>query len=37
MPSRFSVREVGEDHIIGVQRNEFDEESVVLFDLNRNY
>ena len=37
MPSRFSVREVGEDHIIGVQRNEFEEESVVLFNLNRNY
>lgn len=37
MPSTFSVLEIGEDYILGRQENESDEESVVLFDLSRNY
>jgi hypothetical protein len=36
-PSRLSVLEIGEDYLLGRERDEFGEESVVLFNLTRDY
>jgi len=37
MPFRFAVLEIGEDYILGRERDALDEESVVLFNLTRSH
>lgn len=36
LPSRFEVLDIAENHILGRQRDEFDEETVLVFDIIRN-